>query len=61
MGLFEEKWNALHQRLTTLDYLDEQEEAFLLEEAYENLVLAYQESRELNDEMMRLLSETLMS
>lgn len=34
-----------------LDHGDRQEEAALLEEAYENLVSAYQEARELNDEM----------
>ena len=51
MSLLEEKWNTLHQRLIDLDYIDEQEEAHLLRDAYDNLVLAYQKSRELNDEM----------
>lgn len=61
MSLLEEKWNTLHQRLIDLDYIDEQEEAHLLRDAYDNLVLAYQESRELNDEMWVLLQSTLIS
>lgn len=61
MSLLEEKWNILHHRLIKLDYLDEQEEEILLRDAYDSLVLAYQESRELDDEMMSLLRETLTS
>ena len=61
MGLLQEKWEAIHHRLKMLDHADCQEEAALLEEAYENLVSAYQEARELNDEMEALLKDTLMS
>ena len=61
MSLLEEKWEKIHHRLRMLDRADRQEEAALLEEAYEDLVSAYQEARELNDEMEALLKDTLMS
>ena len=44
-----------------LDADDQEEEADLLREAYEHLISAYQEARELNDEMEELVRNTLMS
>ena len=38
---------------------DQKEEADLLNEAYEHLISAYQEARELNDEMEELVKSTL--
>lgn len=61
MSLLEEKWEKIHHRLRMLDHADRQEEAALLEEAYEYLVSAYQEARELNDEMEALLKDALPS
>ena len=41
--------------------MDQEEEASLLGEAYDRLVVAYQKPRELNDEMELLTREALMS
>lgn len=46
-----EKWKNIDHRLRMLDAADQEEEAGLLGEAYERLISAYQEARELNDEM----------
>jgi len=56
MVLLEEKWGKIHHRLKMLAHADKQEEV-----AYENLVSAYQEARELNDEMEVLLKDALTS
>lgn len=50
-----EKWKRIDQRLRTLDSSDEIEERDLLNEAYEMLISAYQEARELNDEMEEII------
>lgn len=44
-----------------LDAADQEEEAGLLSEAYEHLICAYQEAREINDELEELLKNTLMN
>ena len=49
-----EKWKNIDHRLRMLDAADQEEEAGLLGEAYERLISAYQEARELNDEMKNL-------
>lgn len=54
-----EKWEQIDHRLKQLDLADQEEEAELLSEAYEQLIFAYQEARELNDEMESLVKETL--
>lgn len=50
----EERWKKIHRRLKKLNKVDMEEEANLLCDAYDNLVVAYQEARELNLEMERL-------
>ena len=40
---------------------DQEEEAGLLSEAYERLICAYHEAREINDELEELLKNTLMN
>ena len=42
-----------------LETVDQEEEAGLLGEAYERLISAYQEARELNDEMEGIVKDTL--
>lgn len=42
-----------------LEAADQKEEAGLLSEAYEQLISAYQEARELNDEMAELVKNAL--
>ena len=59
MSRLEREWEKIHHRLRELDRLDQEEEATLLREAYDRLVVAYQEARELNDEMELLTRETL--
>ena len=59
MGSLHEKWEKIDIRLKRLDALDRESESEVLAEAYENLISAYQEARELNDEMSILLSDTL--
>lgn len=54
-----ERWKAIDHRLRMLDASDKEEEADLLSEAYEILVSAYQEARELNDDMEELVKDAL--
>ena len=53
-------WKKSDIRLRRLDKLDQENEAELLADAYERLIAAYQESRELNDEMELLLRDALV-
>lgn len=59
MSSLHEQWEEINCRLKNLNGLDRESEKETLAEAYESLILAYQESRELNDEMHILLKETL--
>lgn len=59
MGSLHEQWEKIDTSLKRLDALDWKSESEILVEEYENLILAYQESRELNDEMSMLLSDIL--
>lgn len=54
-----EKWENIDHRLRMLETADQEEEAGLLGEAYERLISAYQEARELNDEMEGIVKDTL--
>ena len=54
-----EKWENIDHRLRMLETVDQEEEAGLLGEAYERLISAYQEARELNDEMEGLVKGDL--
>lgn len=54
-----EKWKKIDHRLRELDAADQEEEAGLLSEAYERLISAYQEAREINDEVEELLKDAL--
>lgn len=54
-----EKWENIDHRLKMLETVDQEEEAGLLGEAYERLISAYQEARELNDEMEGIVKDTL--
>ena len=54
-----EKWENIDHRLRRLDAADQDGEAGLLGEAYDCLIDAYQEARELNDEMEELLKNAL--
>lgn len=56
-----EKWENIDHRLRMLDAADQDGEAGLLSEVYERLIAAYQEARELNDEMEELLKNALMN
>ncbi len=56
-----EKWENIAHRFRMLDAADQDGEAGLLSEAYERLIAAYQEARELNDEMEELLKNALMN
>ena len=56
-----EKWKQIDHRLKQLDLADQEDEAELLSEAYEQLIFAYQEARELNDEMESLVKGTLLN
>lgn len=56
-----EKWEQIDHRLKQLDLSDQEDEAELLSEAYEQLIFAYQEARELNDEMESLVKGTLLN
>ena len=56
-----EKWEHINHRLRMLDAADQEEEAGLLSEAYERLIRAYQEAREINDELEELLKNALMN
>ncbi|MBD9163617.1 MAG: hypothetical protein EGP80_06795 [Blautia wexlerae] len=57
--ILHEKWEPIDHRLKQLDLADQEDEAELLSEAYEQLIFAYQEARELNDEMESLVKGTL--
>lgn len=52
-----QRWEGLHKRLESLTYADQKEEAELLSEAYDSLIKAYQEARDLNIELEELLGE----
>lgn len=54
-----EKWKIIDHRLRMLDYADQEEEVGLLSEAYDRLISAYQEAREINDELEALLKDAL--
>lgn len=54
-----EKWENVDHRLRMLETVDQEEEAGLLGEAYERLISAYQEARELNDEMEGVVKDDL--
>ena len=54
-----EKWEKIDHRLRELDAVDQEEEAGLLSEAYERLISAYQEAREINDELEEFLKNAL--
>ena len=56
-----EKWKKIAHRLRMLDSADQEEESRLLREVYDRLISAYQESRELNDEMEELVKDTLIN
>lgn len=55
------KMGNIDHRFRMLDAADQDGEAGLLSEAYERLIAAYQEARELNDEMEELLKNALMN
>lgn len=55
------KWEHINRRLQMLDAADQEEEANLLSEAYERLICAYQEAREINDELEEILKNALMN
>ena len=59
MSDLHERWKKIHHRLRNLDSVDQEKEADLLSKAYDMLLSAYQESRELNDEMELLIKDTL--
>ena len=52
---FHEKWEKIDHRLRALDAADQEKEVGLLSEAYERLISAYQEAREINDELEELI------
>ena len=54
-----EKWEKIDHRLRMLDAADQEDEAGFLSEAYERLISAYQEAREINDELEELLKDAL--
>ena len=56
-----EKWEHIDHRLRMLDTADQEEEAGLLSEAYEHLICAYQEAREINDELEELSKNAFMN
>ena len=56
-----EKWEHINRRLRILDAADQEEEAGLLSEAYERLMCAYQEAREINDELEELSKNAFMN
>ncbi|MEF2595390.1 MAG: hypothetical protein U0N03_03255 [Lachnospiraceae bacterium] len=49
----------IDHRLRMLDAADQEDEAGLLSEAYERLISAYQEAREISDELEELLKDAL--
>lgn len=56
-----EKWENIDHRLRQLDAADQEEESGLLSEAYERLISAYQEAREINDELEEFLKNALVN
>ena len=56
---FHKKWEKIDHRLRALDAADQEKEVGLLSEAYERLISAYQEAREINDELEELIKNTL--
>lgn len=59
--ILHEKWENIDHCLRMLDAADQEEEAGLLGKAYERLISAYQEARELNDEMEGLVKDALIN
>ncbi len=57
METAQQRWACIHHRLKDLDVADQMDEPALIYEAYELLVTAYQEARELNDEMEQIMKE----
>lgn len=53
------KMGKIDHRLRMLDAADQEDEAGLLSEAYERLISAYQEAREISDELEELLKDAL--
>ena len=56
--IFHKNWEKIDHRLRALDAADQEEEVGLLSEAYERLISAYQEAREINDELEELTQKT---
>lgn len=59
MNELESRWRGIDRRFKVLTKADQEKEPELLVVAYENLIAAYQEARELNDEMEALLKNAL--
>ncbi len=57
METIQQEWECIHKRLLDLEIADRKEEPALLYEAYDLLVMAYQEARELNDEMDEIMKK----
>ncbi|MFI3209375.1 MAG: hypothetical protein R3Y40_09610 [Eubacteriales bacterium] len=57
METAQQRWECIHHRLRNLDVADQTDEPALIHDAYELLVEAYQEARELNDEMNQIMKE----
>lgn len=57
METIQQEWECIHKRLLELEIADQKEEPALLYEAYDLLVMAYQEARELNDEMDEIMKK----
>ncbi len=57
METTQQRWECIHHRLRNLDVADQMNEPTLIYDAYELLVTAYQEARELNDEMDEIMRE----
>ena len=56
---YHEKWKKIDHRLRMQDAADQEDEAGLLSVAYERLISAYQEAREISDELEELLKDAL--
>ncbi len=57
METIQQEWECIHKRLLELEIADRTEEPALLYEAYDLLMMAYQEARELNDEMDEIMKK----
>ncbi len=55
----EKRWAKINERIRTLEKADHEEEPDILWEAYDCLILAYQEARELNTEMEELVKDVM--